>query len=259
MAPNFSPLMREAGRIVVAAGKLVEQASLKPRRIRHKGRVDLVTETDTLVERFLMEELGSLLPKAAFLAEESAQASTIPFEPCWIIDPVDGTTNFAHGLPVHAISVAFWNQGQVAGGIVHAALMGETFMAEKGRGAYLNNKPIQVSGTLLCEEALVATGFPYSIRDDVDVVLARLHKALVACQGIRRCGAASLDMAWLACGRFDGYFEAGIKPWDVAAGWLLVTEAGGTVTDFTGAPYVLGDTIVAANPHIHQELLNIVA
>lgn len=254
MAARFSSLLYQAEAIVLEAGKLVEQASANPQHIQHKGRVDLVTQTDTTVEAFLIDHLSVLLPGSHFLAEESATGQKVPGEPCWIIDPVDGTTNFAHTLPIHAISVALWADGGVQAALIHAPLLHETFLAEKGRGATFNGSSMRVSSTQSCEEALVATGFPYSIQEDVDLVLARLRKALVACQGIRRCGAASLDMAWVACGRFDGYFEAGVKAWDVAAGCLLVEEAGGTVSAINGNPYVFGDPILATNGHIHKEL-----
>ena len=202
------------------------------------------------MERFLKERLSALTPGTAFLAEESAENLSIP-STCWIIDPVDGTTNFAHGLPLTVTSVAYRRNGELEIGIINAPLLGECYIAEKGKGAWRNGERISVSTTAFCEEAVVATGFPYEIARRVDEILDRLRPILAACQGVRRCGAAALDLAWTACGRFDAFYEDELKPWDMAAGALLVTEAGGRITALDGSPFDLRWSVLASNGKLH--------
>lgn len=226
----------------------------KPRSIRHKGRLDLVTDTDLAIEAYLKEHLKDIVPGAAFLAEESA-AKAQPEGTCWIIDPVDGTTNFAHRFGDTATSVALWENGRATLGVVSAPIRGERYVAELGRGAWLNGTRIHVSDVGSCAEALVATGFPYSVREDMDIVLRDMRTLLDNTIGVRRCGAAALDMCFVACGSFDAYFEGWIKPWDVAAGWLLVEEAGGRVSGRHGEPYAFNTPILATNGHIHEEMM----
>ncbi len=255
---NLSSLAHSALRIVEAGGDIIRANHGKPHAIRHKGRIDLVTETDLAVEAFLKERLNVLLPEADFLAEESASGLTPP-DTCWVIDPVDGTTNFAHGLPFVAISVALRRDGELVLGIVNAPLLGECFIAEKGKGAWLNGESIRVSGTPRLEDALVATGFPYDVNQRVETILRRLRPVLVACQGVRRCGAAALDLAWTACGRFDAYYEDGLKPWDAAAGALILEEAGGCLTDMNGGRYTLLSPVLASNGVLHEAMLQLLA
>lgn len=246
--------------IVRESGGIIWQTRGRPHDVRHKGPTDLVTETDLAVEGFLKERLSGLVPGACFLAEESAGDLALP-DLCWIIDPVDGTTNFAHDVPFIGTSVALWDRdkGGCVLAIVNAPLLNECYTAEKGRGAFLNDRRIAVSKVDNPIEALAATGFPYDIAQKADEVLAVLRPVLRACQGVRRCGAASLDMAWVACGRFDAYFEAELKPWDTAAGGLLVTEAGGRVTDLEGAPFVPGSPVLASNGLLHARMLELLA
>lgn len=256
MDKSFSASALAAVEIVKKSGEIIRSAHGKPHMIRHKGPIDLVTETDVAVENFLKEHLAPIVPEAAFLAEESAAELSIP-ETCWIIDPVDGTTNFAHDLPLTGTSAALRIKGEVTLGIVNAPLLGECYVAEKGRGAYLNGRPIAVSGVRSCSEALTATGFPYAIARQADAVLQRLRPVLRTCQGVRRCGAASLDLAWVACGRFEAFYEEDLKPWDTAAGWLLVTEAGGRVTSIDGSTFAPGCSILASNGLVHEEMLRL--
>ena len=260
MAPvSFSSdaLFQDMRKVVHEAGLLLREHHARPRVVRHKGRIDLVTQADVAVEAFLTDQLHKCLPEADFLAEEgsSGKASLVPSELCWIIDPVDGTTNFAHGLPLVGISVALWNRGRVEMGAVNAPLLGEFYTAALGYGAFCNGVPIVVSGTDVLNDALVATGFPYTIEEDLAAVLNRMEKVLPAAQGVRRCGAASLDLAWVAAGRFDAFYENRLKPWDVAAGWLLVEEAGGRVSGFDGSPHCMdrGETL-ASNGRLHAAL-----
>jgi len=236
------------------AGAIVRDAASRPRRIEHKGRIDLVTGTDLAVEEDLTASLGKILPDAGFLAEETAAAKALG-SLTWIIDPLDGTTNFAHNLPVCAISVALWQEGSVVLGIVAVPLLGEVFHSVRGQGAFLNGRPIRVTETSDLEQGLVATGFPYAIRENVRPVVESLGRVLTRARGVRRMGAAAVDLAWTACGRFDAFYEVLLRPWDVAAGWLLVEEAGGRVSDFAGKGFNLGKkSILATNGPLHDEV-----
>ena len=226
----------------------------RPRSVRHKGRRDLVTDTDVAIEAFLKNSLRDVVPGASFMAEESA-TQTLPSGSCWIIDPVDGTTNFAHHFGDTATSVALWEDGRVVFGAVSAPVRGERYVAERGRGAWLNGRPLRVSDVSSCDEALVATGFPYSVHEDMDAVLRDMRILLDTTIGVRRCGSAALDMCFVACGSFDAYFEGWIKPWDIAAGWVLVEEAGGRVSGREGEKYRFHTPILASNGAVHEEML----
>lgn len=237
---------------VSEAADLVREAAARPRNVRFKGRIDLVTETDLAVEQLLGDRLGGILPGADFLAEESAE-NLVPGDLAWIVDPLDGTTNFAHGLPVTAVSVGLWRAGRVEMAVLELPLLGETFHAVRGEGAWLNGEPISVTDTAEPVNALVATGFPYSVAEDVEPILDALGRVLPATRGVRRMGAAAVDLAYTACGRLDAFYEMRLKPWDTAAGWLLVEEAGGRVTRFDGrTPYTPGaPDILASNGRVH--------
>ncbi|WP_419787896.1 inositol monophosphatase family protein [Pseudodesulfovibrio sp.] len=237
------------------AGDLVVEHSVRPRNITHKGRIDLVTETDVAVEELLKEELHRLLPDADFLAEESAN-KTEPGELTWVVDPLDGTTNFAHGLPFVANSVGLWCRDRIILGVVNLPLLGELFSAAEGHGTRLNDKRVSVSSADAIEDALLATGFPYDIEKYLETVLRHFRTLLPLAQGIRRPGAAALDLAYVACGRYDGFYESALHPWDTAAGILLVKEAGGRVSQFDAeSPYHLGaESILATNGRLHGKL-----
>lgn len=250
-----STLFEELLQLVPRAGDIILSHWEQPKHIEYKGRVDLVTETDRAVESFLTRELSVLLPKSTFLAEESAAENKLG-SLTWIVDPLDGTTNFAHGLPAVAVSVALWREGALELGIVHLPKTQETFGAQVGCGAWLNGQPIGVSRQTEISQALVATGFPYAKRERIAEIMPFLHQVLTTCRGVRRMGAAAVDLAYTACGRFDAFYELGLKPWDTAAGWLLVQEAGGRVSQFSPfQPYSLeADSILATNAHIHQAM-----
>lgn len=249
-------LVRRALDVVRASGDIVRDHWAKPRNVCLKGRIDLVTDTDTAVERFLKEHLAPLLPDATFLAEESATA-TEPHGMCWIIDPVDGTTNFAHAVPLVATSVGLWDGKRIVLGIVNIPMLDECYWAVRGEGAWLNGQRLCVSGREPVEQALVATGFPYAIQEKVDEVIGRLRRVLVTARGVRRCGAAAVDLAFVAAGRYDAFYEDDLKPWDTAAGWLLVEEAGGLVTTFDGGGYAFGRPVLATNALVHQEMIRL--
>ena len=226
------------------------------KEIALKGRIDLVTQTDLAVEELLLEELPRLLPGSTVLAEES-HASLDPGALTWIVDPVDGTTNYAHGLPIVAVSVALWKGDRVEMSAVHVPMLGELFWAMRGQGAFLNGVRIKVSEEGNMQDSLIATGFPYSFYTEVDQICLRLRRVLLASQGIRRLGSAAVDLAYTACGRFEGYYETGLRPWDTAAGWLLVEEAGGRVSGLDGEYGLGGHMIVATNGRIHEDLLDL--
>ena len=250
----------QARSAVLTAGEIIREHFRLPKDIRRKGRIDLVTATDLAVEKALTVKLSGILPGCALLAEETAGDTKLD-RPTWIIDPLDGTTNFAHQIPFVATSVALWIDGEIVLGIVNAPILNECFMASKGGGAYVGDQRLTVSAAAEPENALVATGFPYTIRDDIENVLPPLRNMLLASQGLRRQGAAAIDLAYVAAGRFDAFYEIGLKPWDTAAGLLLVAEAGGRVSRFDGyTPYKLGDPdILASNGRLHTEIALLIA
>ena len=254
--PCFSVRMNELLRVLDGSDAIFRKKWEKPSEVRHKGRIDLVTDTDLAIEEYLKQNLKDIVPGAVFMAEESA-LSARPEGTCWIIDPVDGTTNFAHRFGDTATSVALWENGSAVLGAISAPIRGERYAAERSKGAWLNGRRIHVSGIDRCEQALVATGFPYSVRENMDIVLRDIRTLLDTTVGVRRCGAAALDLCFVACGSFDAYFEGWIRPWDVAAGWLLVEEAGGRVTGRNGESYVFDTPILASNGLIHEEMMRI--
>jgi len=257
---DLNGLALEARRAVAAAGEIILRNWDQPSAVRLKGRIDLVTETDLAVEEALKESLSRVLPGSTFLAEESAE-SLDPGDLTWIIDPLDGTTNFAHRLPFVATSVALWSGGQGVLGFVNAPAMNEMFHAVLGGGAFVNGRPLAVSGVSRLEEGLVATGFPYTVRENIRELMDGLEKMLVHTQGVRRPGAASIDLAYVAAGRFDVFYEIGLKPWDTAAGWLLVEEAGGRVTQFDPAQayHLRSRSVLASNGLLHEAAAGLLA
>lgn len=255
-AQRLAQLLERAAEAVLESGEIIREHDRLPRRIRHKASPkDLVTETDLAVEAHLRERLGALLPEAGFLGEEGSSGLGLDGLR-WVVDPVDGTTNFAHGVPFVATSVALCLDGAPLLGMVNLPLLHEMFTSGLGLGARCNGAPIQVSGTATLLESLVATGFPYRIERHQAQILRQLALAMPATQGVRRAGAAALDLAFVACGRYDGFFEFALNPWDTAAGVLLVQEAGGRVGRMAqDGPYRLGDPdILACNALVHDAL-----
>ncbi len=229
-------------------------------QIRHKGLHDLVTRADTASESAIVAVLRAAFPDDQILGEEGVSdshdlRSTTHGPRTWIIDPIDGTTNFAHGVPFYAISIALWENHQPQVAVVHAPALGETFTAVSGEGAWLNGNPIRVSTIREPEMALLGTGFPYRDLGLLEDYMLLFRRFMRETQGVRRPGSASLDLCYVAAGRYDGFFEYGLAPWDVAAGGLIVREAGGTVTDWTsGENWLHGKRIIAANSSIHEYL-----
>jgi len=241
------------------AGQIISRASLDIGQltVSVKQQSDYVTEVDRLAEATIIETLRETYPKHAILAEESgASENTENSEYRWIIDPLDGTTNFIHGVPQYAISIALAHRGVLTQAVVFDPNRNELFTATRGVGAFLNDKRIRVSKQLKLADALIGTGFPYRTFDRLDDYLAIFKKMTQKTAGLRRPGAASLDLAWVACGRLDGFWEFGLSPWDMAAGALLITESGGLVGNLQGEPgYLECGDIVAGNPKIFVQLL----
>lgn len=224
-----------------------------------KGIVDPVTDIDERAETAIRAIIASHFPDDSILGEEGGGASWKQGR-VWIIDPLDGTINFVHSLPHFSVSVALWDDGTPLIGVVIDVIRQEEFVAVRGEGGRLNDLPIVVSETQSMNESVIATGFPYDRRQHARAYLGVVADVLEKAQGIRRLGSAALDLAWVACGRFDAYWEYGIKPWDAAAGALLVTEAGGFVTDHRGANNDLdAGACIASNGNIHDELCEIVS
>ncbi len=245
-------MAREAGAIVKAGFGKLHQIGLK-------GAVNPVTETDIAAETLILARLRAAFPAHHILAEESGGAGLDTAAPLWLVDPLDGTNNFAHNYPHLAVSIGLVVEGAPVVGVAYDPLRDELYAATKGGGATLNGQPIRVSPLPRLADALLATGFPYNRRTAEDNNTVRLDHFLRRAQGVRRAGAAVLDLCYVAAGRVEGYWELGVKPWDVAAGILLVQEAGGRVTDFTGARVPIeGDTIVASNGLIHEEMLRVI-
>jgi myo-inositol-1(or 4)-monophosphatase len=226
------------------------------RRISYKGSpTNLVTEMDRRAEAFIVERLLRAFPAHGILGEEGGERPG-PSGYRWLIDPLDGTTNYAHGVPVFAVSVALEYHGIVELGVGYDPTRDECFVAERGRGARLNGEPIQVSATAKLDESLLATGFPYDIRTTTETNLAEYAALSLRSRAVRRLGSAVLDLCYVAAGRFDGFWELTLGPWDMAAGGLIVEEAGGRITDLGGGPWRL-DTpaVVASNGQVHDQLL----
>ena len=219
-----------------------------------KGAVDPVSRADRESEAFLRDRLVGAFPDDGFVGEEGmAQAGASGFR--WVADPLDGTTNFVHGHPIFAVSIAVERDREFVAGCIHVPVLRETFHAARGGGAFLDGRPIHVSNTSVLGRALVATGFPYNQREVVDDLVAKVRAALGAVQGLRRVGAAAVDLAYLAAGRLDGYWEQGLAAWDVAAGQVIVEEAGGRVTDWAGGPHdPWTGPILASNGVLHERL-----
>ncbi len=235
----------------------IESARFERSHIEYKGRNNLVSYVDTEVEKQVVAGLQLVLPEAGFLTEEE----TIENEHkklVWIIDPLDGTTNFLHKLPVYSISIALMDAGELVCGVVLEINRRECFYAWKDGGCYMNGEKVQVSENAYLKESLLATGFPYYNFEKLTEYLAILNQFMRNSHGLRRLGSAAVDLAYVACGRIDGFFEYNLNSWDVAAGALLVKEAGGKVSDFKGGDnFVFGREIVASGP-IHEELIDII-
>jgi myo-inositol-1(or 4)-monophosphatase len=253
-AVDLDRALHEARRIALAAAELLRAAHGRDVAVEHKGVVDLVTEVDRRAEALIVPELRRAFPEHTVRAEEGTEVDGAP-EVVWYVDPIDGTTNYAHHLPIYAVSLGLEVAGEPVVGVVHAPELGWELWAARGRGAYINGERLHVSTVSTLSEALLATGFPYDRRTALDNNIPEFAAIIRRCQGIRRMGVASLDCACVGCGMLDGYWEFKLKPWDVSAGALLVIEAGGKVSDLDGGPYrSTRGQLLATNGRIHAEL-----
>ncbi|MCC6824659.1 MAG: inositol monophosphatase [Acidobacteria bacterium] len=241
------------------AGRLLLEKFGRKIQISKKGDINLVTEADLASEALIVERIRSYYPKHSILAEESGEAAVSGGDETWkwIIDPLDGTTNFAHGYPCFCVTIALEHNGEVVIGVTFDPTRDELFAAERGKGASLNGKPIRVSDTERLKDALIVTGFPYDIKHRTDFA-RHLTEMLLASRGVRRDGSAAIDMAYVACGRFDGFWEEGLNPWDVAAGVLLIEEAGGQISYYNGSRFsIYKPPIAASNGLLHSQMLEL--
>jgi len=240
-----------------AAGRILMEGMTHELAITYKGELDLVTQIDTLSEKTIVAHIQSHFQDHQILAEEgNNQTSDSPYR--WIIDPLDGTTNYAHRFPCFCVSIAVEYQKTIEIGVIYDPIRKELFVAEKGKGATLNQQPLSVSSRPILKEALLVTGFAYNLRDNPNNNLNHFSRLLMRAQGIRRMGSAALDLCYVAAGRLDGFWELNLKPWDTAAGSLILTEAGGQVTDFSGKTFLIDKPeILATNGKIHQEMVDV--
>lgn len=242
------------------AGEVLRANWLQPKTIEVKTDiVDLVTNVDKAADALITDLLQTRCPTHQIIAEESAvSGQESPY--CWYIDPLDGTTNFAHGFPHFAVSIALTHEAKTIVGVVHDPLRNETFCATRGGGATLNGAPIRVSPAPVLEQSLVLTGFPYDRRKRSEYYLRFYQAFMVRTQGVRRCGSAALDLCYVACGRADAFWEWRLHPWDTAAGSLIVEEAGGKMSNFTGQPFAIhGEQTLASNGLLHGEMLTVLS
>jgi len=263
MSQALHPMLNIAIKAARAAGAIINRASLDIERLQvtAKSHNDFVTEVDQAAERVIIETILEAYPGHGILAEESGRTQGARHSDyVWIIDPLDGTTNFIHGFPVYAVSIALSYRGQVQQAVVYDPTRNDLFYASKGKGAYLNDRRIRVSKRTRMLEALIGTGFPFRKGDNFQRYLKMFEDVMVQCAGLRRPGAASLDLCYVAAGYYDGFFETGLSPWDVAAGSLMITEAGGLVGNFTGEPdFLYQREILAATPRIYGQLVKTLA
>lgn len=246
--------LETAVRAARLAGEVISSHLGRAKEIDMKQASDFVTDIDRRSEELIISTIKESFPTHSFLAEESLKEEAIGYR--WIIDPLDGTTNFIHTYPVFSVSIALEHMGEVILGVIYDPMRNELFSAEIGRGASLNGLPVKVSQVARMRDALITTGFPFRGKKIIDDYLRLFKSVFLRVSDLRRAGSAALDLAYLASGRCDGFFEAGLGPWDIAAGALIIREAGGMITDFDGGPgYLSTGNIVAGNPAIHGELL----
>lgn len=260
---NLHPMLNIAVKAARAAGAIINRASLDVERltVNRKGSNDFVTEVDQAAEQAIIDTLLQAYPGHGILAEESGRSQgAADSDYVWIIDPLDGTTNFIHGLPQYAVSIALSFRGKIEQAVVYDPARNDLFYATKGRGAFLNDRRLRVSKRTRMLDALIGTGFPFRRGDNFKRYLKMFEEVMMACAGVRRPGAAALDLCYVAAGWYDGFFETGLSPWDVAAGSLIVTEAGGLVGNFTGeADFLHQREVLAGNPKIYAQLVQMLA
>jgi myo-inositol-1(or 4)-monophosphatase len=263
MSQALNPMLNIAVKAARAAGAIINRASLDLDilKINTKSPNDFVTEVDQAAEAAIIETLLTAYPGHGILAEESGREHGAKnSEYVWIIDPLDGTTNFIHGFPVYAVSIALTHRGQVQQAVVYDPARNDLFYASKGRGAFLNDRRLRVSKRTRLSDSLIGTGFPFRKGDNFKRYVKMFEEVMQHCAGLRRPGAAALDLCYVAAGWYDGFFETGLNPWDVAAGSLMITEAGGLIGNFTGeADYLFQREVVAGTPKIYGQLVQMLS
>ena len=256
------PMLNIAIKAARKAGNIINRASrdLDQIKVETKQRNDFVTEVDRAAEAAIIDELRKAFPDHAILAEESGQSKAARMEYCWIIDPLDGTTNFIHGVPQYCVSIGLKHKDVITQGVVFDPVKNELFTATRGAGAYLNDRRVRVTKRDKLADGLIGTGFPFRDGSDLDRYMTMFKAVTLAAAGVRRPGAAALDLAYVAAGRFDGFWEIGLSPWDIAAGSLLVQEAGGLIGDLKGDNgYLDSGEVVAGNAKVFSQLLNVLS
>ncbi|MFO1220544.1 MAG: inositol monophosphatase family protein [Burkholderiaceae bacterium] len=263
MSQQLHPMLNVAVKAARAAGAIINRAALDLDllKISVKGPNDFVSEVDRAAEAAIIETLLTAYPDHGILAEESGREhGDRHSDYTWIIDPLDGTTNFLHGLPIYAVSIGLTHRGVVQQAVVYDPARNDLFFASRGRGAFLNDRRLRVSKRTRLSDSLIGTGFPFRRGDNFERYLQMFQSVMQHCAGVRRPGAAALDLCYVAAGWYDGFFETGLQPWDVAAGSLIVTEAGGLIGNFTGeADFLHQREVVAGNPKVYGQLVQLLA
>lgn len=242
------------------AGQILKDGFGKEHQIEHKSEIDIVTEIDKKSEDYLIEEIRTAFPDHVIIGEESGKINNTHSDGVWLIDPLDGTSNYAHGVPIFSVSIGYQYKGETVLGVVYDPLLDECFTAEKGKGAFLNGNPIRVSDTQEMIKAMLVTGFPYNVHKTEENNLDYFANFILTAQAVRRLGSAAIDLCYVASGRLDGYWELQLQAWDAAAGVLILEEAGGKVTNMDGTPFELKPpyAMIAANPVLHQKMYEVV-
>ena len=263
MSQALHPMLNIAVKAARAAGSIINRAALdlEVLRVGTKGPNDYVSEVDQAAENAIIDVLLEAYPGHGILAEESGRArGAKDSEYTWIIDPLDGTTNFLHGFPVYAVSIALAHRGVVQQAVVYDPTRNDMFFASRGRGAFLNDRRLRVSKRTRISDSLIGTGFPFRKGDNFKRYVKMFEEVMQSCAGLRRPGAAALDLCYVAAGYYDGFFETGLNPWDMAAGSLIITEAGGLIGNFTGeSDFLYQREVVAGNPKVYGQLVQILA
>jgi len=243
----------------VRAGDMMQASAGHDVGVAKKGTIDLVTEVDVAIERMFRALIAERFPSHAVLGEELGGSATPPQGPCWVFDPIDGTTNFAHGLPIYCSSVALEIDGRGEVAAIYDPTRKELFTAERGGGAFVNGQPLRVASAQKLVDAMLVTGFPYDVHERVDEIVGLFGAFVGRARAVRRLGSAAIDLCYVAAGRLDGFWESDLKPWDIAGGALIVEEAGGRLTDLAGQPFSSrGGSVLAANAALHPQMLNVV-
>ena len=253
------PTLKDIEFLARQAGEILRGGYSKKHQVNYKGVIDLVTEIDRESEDFLIQSILEKFPDHYILAEESGDIGDNDNEHAWYIDPLDGTVNYAHGIPIFSVSIAYAYKRNMQLATVYDPMRGEMFSAERGRGAWLNGEPIHVSDATELKRSLLVTGFPYDMWETANDNLADFGRFAKLTQGVRRLGSAALDLCYVGVGRFEGYWERSLKPWDAAAGGLIAEEAGAKVTNIIGKPDYISppQSIVAASPILHEKMMTV--